>query len=82
MKKEYQYIADTQLWCQLCGSTNNLHIHHIIYRSQLGKTHRFNLIRLCNDCHNLVHSNKAKYKPILIDLQKQKYEDFDERLMK
>ena len=64
-KEVYQKIVEEQPYCQLCGSTSYLHIHHIYYRSQLGKTVEKNLIRLCNRCHTLVHSNKKKYQKIL-----------------
>lgn len=57
-KEVYQKIVEEQPYCQLCGSTNYLHIHHIYYRSQLGLTVEKNLIRLCERCHSLVHSNK------------------------
>lgn len=72
-KEIYQKIVDNEPYCQLCGSTSYLHIHHIYYRSQLGKTVEKNLIRLCSKCHQLVHSNKRKYQPILLDMQYKKY---------
>lgn len=75
-KEIYEKIVEEQPYCQLCGSTNNLHIHHIYYRSQLGMTTEKNLIRLCFKCHSLVHSNKKKYQPILLDIQYKKYGEF------
>lgn len=72
-KEIYQRIVDNEPYCQLCGSTSYLHIHHIYYRSQLGKTVEKNLIRLCSKCHQLVHSNKRKYQPVLLDMQYKKY---------
>lgn len=75
-KEVYQKIVDEQPYCQLCGKTNNLHIHHIYYRSELGMTVEKNLIRLCVNCHLLVHSNKKKYQPKLLERQYMKYGEF------
>ena len=76
-KQIYQQIIENEPYCQLCGSTNYLHIHHIYYRSQLGKTTPKNLIRLCGKCHSLVHSNKRKYQPMLLEMQYKKYGYFE-----
>lgn len=76
-KLVYEKIVEEQPYCQLCGSTSYLHIHHIYYRSQLGKTVEKNLIRLCNRCHTLVHSNKKKYQKILLEKQYKKYGEFE-----
>ena len=76
-KQVYQQIVEEEPYCQLCGSTQYLHIHHIYYRSQLGLTTPKNLIRLCDRCHRLVHSNKRKYQPMLLDMQFKKYGYFD-----
>ena len=52
--------------CRLCGKPS-VHLHHIIYRSESREliNDPDNLICLCLECHNLVHSNKKKYQPIL-----------------
>lgn len=76
-KQIYQMIVENEPYCQLCGSTQYLHIHHIYYRSQLGKTVPKNLIRLCDKCHRLVHSNKRKYQPMLLEKQYEKYGKFE-----
>lgn len=49
--------------CQLCGTYNNLQLHHIVYRSENRKliNEPSNCIMLCMNCHNLVHSNKHKW---------------------
>ena len=56
--------------CRLCGNDKGLHLHHIIYRSQ--NKHLINdvdnCIMLCVKCHLLVHSNKKKYQPILMEM--------------
>lgn len=75
-KEVYKEIVENEPYCQMCGSTSYLHIHHIYYRSQLGKTTPKNLIRLCDRCHRLVHSNKRKYQPILLEKQYIKYGEF------
>ena len=69
----YQKIVDEQPYCQLCGSTQWLEIHHIVYRSELGSNDERNLIRLCKYHHQLVHSNKRKWQPYLIEHQCKKY---------
>lgn len=57
------------MMCQLCGSRCNLHIHHILYRSQLRNGHfEWNLILLCERCHRIAHSDKNKWQPRLLSL--------------
>lgn len=78
-KEVYQKIVEEQKWCQLCGSTNWLEIHHIMYRSQGGNNDERNLIRLCKQCHMLVHSNKKKWQEFLYKKQCVKYGEFDKK---
>lgn len=75
-KKTYEKIVEEQPYCQLCGRTYNLHIHHIVYRSQLGNNDERNLIRLCSDCHRRVHSNKRVWQKKLLEYQYKKYGGF------
>lgn len=44
--------------CALCGSTNNVQVHHIIPISVLPelKLENENLILLCGTCHELAHN--------------------------
>jgi 5-methylcytosine-specific restriction endonuclease McrA len=42
--------------CQTCGSMTNLQVHHIELRSQSGADAEENLITLCSDCHDRIHS--------------------------
>lgn len=49
--------------CRVCGTKQNLHVHHIHYRSEGGKDDLDNLITLCVDHHELIHSNKNLYQP-------------------
>ena len=67
-KLAYKECAEEQTSCQLCGSTQQLHIHHIRFGAPGRKTYRGNLIRLCLSCHDKVHSNDKKWRPILIEL--------------
>lgn len=53
--------------CALCGSPY-IQMHHIRYGSCGRKTYMGNVIPLCNFHHDLVHSNKRKYQPMLIEI--------------
>lgn len=49
-------------FCQVCNTTNNLHIHHKKYKYREGDTVLFkeriqDLITLCSSCHNLIHKH-------------------------
>lgn len=78
-KEIYKSIVKEQPYCMLCGSTYWLQIHHIYYRSQGGISVKKNLIRLCKHCHDMVHSNKKKYQPMLLEMQYKKYGYFDKK---
>jgi 5-methylcytosine-specific restriction endonuclease McrA len=41
--------------CQVCGSRQNLQVHHKQLRSQQGDDDESNLIILCAGCHEKVH---------------------------
>lgn len=47
--------AARKTFCQICGRTQGLHNHHIIYRSHGGGDDPNNLITLCFECHDKVH---------------------------
>ena len=59
--------------CRFCGrSSGYLHVHHIVYRSQGGPHEVGNLISLCPEHHDRVHSNKKLYQPLaqqVVDLR-------------
>lgn len=44
--------------CRKCGSRNNLHIHHIKWRSRGGSNRAENLTTLCKPCHERIHGHK------------------------
>ena len=44
--------------CRNCGFRQNLHAHHIQFRSHGGKNELQNLISLCNSCHRSLHDGK------------------------
>jgi len=63
--------------CRKCGISNDLHVHHILYRSQGGKHLAENLITLCRECHDVVHSNKGKWQPACLILMVRRQEHGD-----
>jgi len=57
---KYQALSNQVLkrdgWrCQLCGTSNDLHVHHVKSRSSLGDDTIQNLITLCAKCHETFH---------------------------
>lgn len=53
--------------CALCGSPY-IQLHHIRYGACGRKTYMGNVIPLCKKHHDLVHTNKRKYMPMLIEI--------------
>jgi 5-methylcytosine-specific restriction endonuclease McrA len=50
-------VLDRDGWrCQFCGYRQELHIHHVQFRSEGGVDESWNLLTLCSDCHNAVHA--------------------------
>lgn len=62
--------------CAFCGS-NQIQMHHIRYGGLYGgrKTYMGNIIPLCKKHHDLVHTNKDKYMPMLIEMIDKKIGD-------
>ena len=56
--------------CRLCGTSLNLQLHHVIYKSEdKSKINDINnCIMLCVEHHVLVHSNKKYWQPKLLEL--------------
>ena len=49
-------VLERDAWrCQICGSSKDLHVHHLIRRSSLGDDAIENLITLCVSCHRRQH---------------------------
>lgn len=54
--------------CRWCLGVNALAVHHIAYRSE-GVDHRSqNLVLLCQVCHMRAHSDKKRWKPVLLEV--------------
>jgi 5-methylcytosine-specific restriction endonuclease McrA len=52
----HRQVLERDGWrCQVCGSMQNLQIHHITFRSHSGSDVEQNLITLCSDCHAWMH---------------------------
>ena len=50
-------VLDRDGWkCRHCGYRQNLGCHHIVFRSEMGVDESWNLIALCNECHDKVHA--------------------------
>ncbi len=72
-KEVYNIVIERDKYCcRLCGSTNWIQLHHILYRSQRKDLINDinNCIMLCDNCHRLVHNNKKKWQPILLKMNK------------
>ena len=56
----HRQILDRDRWrCQVCGSMQNLQVHHIEFCSQGGGDSEQNLITLCAGCHTRMHDIRA-----------------------
>lgn len=53
--------------CAICKS-NSIQMHHIRYGACGRHTYLGNVIPLCKKHHDLVHTNKKKYQPMLIEM--------------
>jgi 5-methylcytosine-specific restriction endonuclease McrA len=53
----HRQVLERDAWrCQVCGSMQNLQVHHLKFRSRSGGDEEQNLITLCAACHEQVHS--------------------------
>jgi hypothetical protein len=41
--------------CRVCNATDNLQVHHLVYRTNGGSDKLSNLMTLCGDCHDKHH---------------------------
>lgn len=55
----YKLENDPDAHCQYCGHRQNLHRHHILYRSKGGGDSDSNLITLCQKCHWRAHDSPS-----------------------
>lgn len=52
----HRQVLERDGWrCQVCGSMQNLQVHHLNFRSQSGDDEEQNLITLCAECHARIH---------------------------
>lgn len=57
--------------CRLCGTSKDLHLHHINGRGKNLTNNINNCIMLCQHCHlEVVHKNQKEYRPILKEMIK------------
>ena len=54
--------------CYLCGSNNDVDVHHILPRTMGGKDYKDNLVPLCKNCHLKAHNGSFGYGGINGDL--------------
>jgi 5-methylcytosine-specific restriction endonuclease McrA len=45
--------------CQLCGSMQNLNVHHQTFKSHGGSNAINNLIAVCSSCHFKIHYDEG-----------------------
>jgi 5-methylcytosine-specific restriction endonuclease McrA len=56
----HRQVLNRDNWqCQVCGSRNNLQVHHKEFRSHSGDDSEGNLITLCPKCHARAHLTKT-----------------------
>jgi 5-methylcytosine-specific restriction endonuclease McrA len=52
----HRQVLERDGWrCQVCGSMQNLQVHHLKLRSRSGGDEEQNLITLCAACHERIH---------------------------
>ena len=59
MKLVFQGNIQLEEYCHICGSTENLQLHHIIPLSNGGLNIPTNILTLCGECHGKVHNNEG-----------------------
>ncbi len=56
----HRQVLERDGWrCQVCGSMQNLQVHHLKLRSQAGGDEEQNLITLCAECHACKHRKRG-----------------------
>lgn len=55
----HRQVLERDNWrCQVCGSMQNLRVHHQQLRSHSGGDEERNLITLCAECHARLHQKR------------------------
>jgi len=68
-----QVITKVHNKCELCGSRNNLVVHHIKYPKVLGTETLNDLQCLCDDCHNVkCHNGSSSNSKIRLTKQEKR----------
>ena len=57
--KAFNLCEEDIVLCEICHK-QAVDLHHIDYKSQLGKDDADNLIALCRKCHMDIHAGKIK----------------------
>jgi 5-methylcytosine-specific restriction endonuclease McrA len=64
----HRQVLERDGWrCQVCGSMQNLQVHHLKFRSQSGGDVEQNLITLCAECHARMHRKTRRTRPSCSD---------------
>lgn len=67
--KEYKQLCEQvhvrDKWrCTVCKWRQDLHAHHIVFRSQGGDDASYNLLTVCHDCHEAIHDRYVIIMPL------------------
>jgi hypothetical protein len=81
-KKRIQALAYHGAECACCGSTDNIHIHHISYLNYPGNEKMTDLIPLCEDHHQLVHKLIAELRERNKNIPTYKYISWEDDWLK
>lgn len=76
-----QILKFTYDECEICPSSRNLHLHHVIFKSHGGDDVRGNIISLCQDCHEAYHQGKTEAKLAVAALVRDRRRDVHEYLL-
>jgi hypothetical protein len=56
-------LARDNMSCRNCGCSLYLHVHHVVFRSQGGKSEPDNLVATCSLCHSMIHAGLLQLRP-------------------
>ena len=76
LQAQIDTILHEQQECQICGSKDNLNIHHLVHCRSYEKKYadKNNIIVLCRDCHREYHNTCSKSNPVtLLGFMRKKY---------